>query len=478
MSKHDYTADQALEAEVRAVVQETIQPPATPGSLRVHVSEVAAEQVARRPGFFDGLPEGLARRAMAALAGFAAVAVVIAVIAATLFFRPHKTPVGGPTLWPSPEPSGTPWHGSPEPDFPTPASSPTGSVSLSMEAPAGVGAVTVLANGTAAYHVTIDAGHSWYSVQAPTPTIYFSDSRTAYGVNVVGAPGGWQVIFYRSSDGGRTWQQSKVADLGVAQTEYFWRADSHLSNAGQGLVLVSQASHFAGLDVQPIGLDCRAYTTDDGGASWSSSSAAPCLTEVDNMAWSSDMAGWIAGPNDLNGIKVTFDGGRVWQPLYLPVEWEIVTPELLLSDGPERARIVVSHRSRSDSWNGRGILTVYRTNDGGRSWSEYYTFAAPPNTRVGASGDRMFSFSMLGPQHWRALAPLNDSTGDEMVETYDGGMHWQVLPSPTTGQGATISRAFWWDDRHGIADCWGEGDSRNTVWVTDDGGKSWHVVPF
>ena len=152
-------------------------------------------------------------------------------------------------------------------------------------------------------------------------------------------------------------------------------------------------------------LQQRAYAliSDDGGGHWSRSAALPLLASETAMAELPDgrviarsrtaEAGWLDG---CQHFALSYDGGSSWKPLNTSqcLEDPGVQTSLLASPAGDGAVLMASPLIEKRCGDHlRGNLTLYRSRDGGASWtnatqvhadcSGYSSMAAIGETRVG-----------------------------------------------------------------------------------------------
>ncbi len=457
MNDHDLGRD--FEEEVRAGLRHSIVPPPTPEYLRDHVERLAAREIAD-PGYRGPFRSWWRRRSL--LGGLAATAALIAIIAATAFWRgagwsagPASSGSSGPTFAPGPV------------------------LHMSVTADGG-GFVYTDGDGL---RVTTDRGVTWSEArQVPArdsaqdhlwdlTSLDFVDAQHGWITGVKNASQGSQVVVYRTRDGGRTWQSAPVTPLlpepSPAQGS-FVAAEDHFWDALHGRVVVGRV---VPNDGEMAG--CQWYATDDGGVTWSGPTSGPCIGLSPMVRWTTDAIGYFVPTDAPTSVSVTQDGGRTWRTAPLPgLSVGTILPELLVVDGIGHLSLVTSV-SPSD---GPAPQLVFGSSDGGVTWSKEFDMTLP------AGFDTVDSVSALGPQHWIVVvevAPGPPMTGTpqaqygyaRFAETVDGGRTWSLMDGGGV-QGAGGS--LWWDDRRGMT---AAGDPTKIL-VTDDGGRTWHQVPF
>jgi photosystem II stability/assembly factor-like uncharacterized protein len=172
--------------------------------------------------------------------------------------------------------------------------------------------------------------------------------------------------------------------------------------------------------------------------------------EVASMQLLADGVGWAA---DRNRVLWTRDDGQQWTDL---------TPVGLGADRVQR----VFFRTEREGWilassDAGGELTIWRTQDGGASWTRQ---ALASLRDGGAPVSLEFIDGEYGWVMVRLPSSANFSPG-LLLATSDGGQSWKALPDPPIG-GAIhfVSRATGW-----LAG----GPSGDQLYVTRDGGQRW-----
>jgi hypothetical protein len=339
--------------------------------------------------------------------------------------------------------------------------------------------------------LTTDGGRAW---SGPRPLPHpidvlrggptFLDGATGYAVWTAQDEDTVEVWVDRTEDGGVTWTSVKAGALESSSDEMN-SATVHFSDEGHGIVLAASyvagevPEGHAGSGLQPV--TCSGWSTDDSGTTWTVLPDAPCSN---HDTWASAQVGILMPASDGGAeVSVTMDGGRTWRTGTLP--------EVTARDAPFEVTFTVAANGsprlaywvfRADGGGPQAArIIVAESPDGGTTWTMAYEFAPP-------EGLDLALVSALGPDHWIGTgAGLPTTQGGPAVpvyETGDAGRSW----SQTGTMGSIDGRTFGWSDRlHGMAT--GQDDSgcelpsgrpcHDDGWfLTNDGGRTWHGVPF
>jgi photosystem II stability/assembly factor-like uncharacterized protein len=325
--------------------------------------------------------------------------------------------------------------------------------------------------------MTTDGGLSW-SEPRPMPQSMgkapeFVDAQHGFMVATSGDPSETQIIENRTVDGGKTWQSTAVTTLTI-QDGTGLAIDDHFSDVSHGVVLVGRVTPSA---TSATIDNCRLYASNDGGVSWTNGSAAPCISGG-GLSWVSSTMGFALVGQTPPTVATTTDGGRTWTTAVLPgvpADTTVVPRLMVQSGGTGQLRFVASY------WfnNARGAtvapLAVFQSPDAGASWTEAYQSSG---SFWSGNSTGMSAFSA---EHWVALS-YNGTVGNlaQVVVTRDGGRTWSHIGSDSF----QADGVAWSDELHGMIlanDCL-PGQACNaiseTLYVTSDGGLTWHQVPF
>jgi photosystem II stability/assembly factor-like uncharacterized protein len=270
------------------------------------------------------------------------------------------------------------------------------------------------------------------------------------GIEDVGSAGGvtWAINgrgFWLTTNGGRTWQPARLPGLGQGGVAS-GRSDPIANISGVQFVnrrhgWVSAANH-------------SVYRTNDGGRSWQASTL-PGGGFIDFL---DRQRGYALGPD---GLFRTADGGTTWQRISRPS----VHGPITFLDRQTGFASVDQAESIIGPYEGPEFGYLYKTSDGGRTWSRYdirgsARFVEQP---VAAFG-RQIVVAQNGPNPKGGLnlAPKT------VYRSRDGGRNWSGTPVPAgVGVPAPLSAAsprVW---------VWA---ARRNLFVTDDAGKGWHKI--
>jgi photosystem II stability/assembly factor-like uncharacterized protein len=189
---------------------------------------------------------------------------------------------------------------------------------------------------------TRDGGQHWQRVsQQFLQSMQFIDDRHGYGTVAE--------EFFRTNDGGRSWVETKIPDIGFIDRLFF---------------LTPELGWIAGADG---GKDLLVFRTVKGGKHWEESRTAPPQPprRVRDLFFFDQQRGWLTTWNDIGEgtyLFSTVDGGKHWTP----------DPDLLFQ-GKGKLASVVRFTSRERGFvfflEGTGQRLAYTTN-GGTHWSK------------------------------------------------------------------------------------------------------------
>jgi photosystem II stability/assembly factor-like uncharacterized protein len=304
------------------------------------------------------------------------------------------------------------------------------------------GALAWVATGNA-LEISSNAGQTWRAVTPPTlHGVTASIDITA--VDAIGTNDLWVAIYdvpglvllpndgsnrgagiEHSTDGGLSW--TFIALPGCLQ-----------SCGPISLSMVDAQNGFAvagGLQ----GQRALVFSTHDGGMTWTQIATMPSLGGVDvggplegsQLLFTSDLDGWaVPGPSGSTSserqapggvIYRTTDGGLSWSVASgLPAALQYTLPKFF---GPQDAVTLATEGTQGDR-----DPAVFATQDGGTTWTRYRLPAF-----VGAHfqpGSFATRFAAVGLLNWKV------DTGSKLYETTDGGKTWtSSTPRPKVGLG-------------------------------------------
>jgi photosystem II stability/assembly factor-like uncharacterized protein len=471
---NDNDHDGEFEAEVRAELRRMIAPPATPSHVKERVQRMAErepEGAGWRSRFRPTLGRGMI---VGRLAATAVVVVLVAATVATL--TGSGNPGGGPGAAPSQsslppteiaarsgEPAGTPGATyQPDPR------------EVMLQDATTDGTAVVVAGGNF-IRLSTDEGDTWSAARPlPADTIWggrvsFVDAQHGWSVASTRTASTTSLIMYRTTDGGQTWQSSQLGSRAVQPNTWASDFEFHFVDVDHGYLRAFQLNDPA-IDPTPY-VDCVQFTTNDGGQTWSAPAAVSCAQN--NPTWVTTSLGYAQDEAVPVALAVTQDGGLTWTTGKLPIDpsefgWSV---ELLVAE-PGRLRVDVGFAPKTGP-DPRQRHAVYDSTDGGATWSKAYDHDAGEDIQV--MGATTFD-------HWFARTNAHGDTSS-LIASDNGGRTWYQVASSLV---PSMGPMRWWDSRHGILQGFvcpngliaGSCSNHSTVYVTNDGGVTWHQVPF
>jgi photosystem II stability/assembly factor-like uncharacterized protein len=170
--------------------------------------------------------------------------------------------------------------------------------------------------------------------------------------------------------------------------------------------------------------------------------------------------GHLFGPNAERGLFKTTDGGKTWTNTKF-IDHDTGFTDVAMHPSDPNVLFAASYQRRRQPWgfNGGGPGSgIWRTNDGGKSWSRLLGGGLPPNPIIGRIG---LAISRSRPNVVYAQIEIGASGGTGAGVNDDGSL---VAPGQR-GAGAGGGR--------GQQPAPSPSPERSGVWRSDDGGKTW-----
>jgi photosystem II stability/assembly factor-like uncharacterized protein len=169
--------------------------------------------------------------------------------------------------------------------------------------------------------------------------------------------------------------------------------------------------------------------------------------------------GHLFGPNAERGLFKTTDGGKTWTNTKF-IDNDTGFIDVVMHPTDPNILVAASYQRRRQPWgfNGGGPGSgIWRTNDGGKTWSRLLGNGLPPNPIIGRIG---LNFSRSKPNVIYAQIEVGASGGTGAGVNDDGSL---AVPGQGRGGGG---------GGRGGAEAKPD-PSRSGVWRSDDGGKTW-----
>jgi photosystem II stability/assembly factor-like uncharacterized protein len=290
---------------------------------------------------------------------------------------------------------------------------------------------------------------------SPTPTVVQKTPIAMPAITQLSASTGsvvWALVanarIFRSIDRGTTWEERS---LPVSQPG--WRPEISFVDGQQGWYSTSGSP-----ETQCNGQQTGMWHTTDGAASWSqlSTSGIALAQCKESLSFVDSMRGFLGAWDQSHRPTIyrTSDGGRSWIGSTLPDPPGFVTQAGGVSLRAGLVKVFGSTLLVTASWGGHRDEYVFRSTDGGASWSYVATIS---NSTVGVT--------FVTYSRWLNFG--NDSSG---LETTDAGRTWHVFVTDYADAAGVASVFVFGDDRVGY------GTVRGGVHRTVDGGSHWVMI--
>ena len=250
---------------------------------------------------------------------------------------------------------------------------------------------------------TSDGGATWTLKYNNDPTVPGSSNSLPLGGHKNGmtfsnAATGWiggdtptdgYFYFYKTIDSGVTWSRLQLALPAGYESAYITTTAPKFFGANDGILPVWMG---IGIGMRDLFL----YVTHDGGNTWTPSTAFARNAEQTEIISMSNMISW----DWANIFHVTSNAGNTWTT---------VTPKVTLGDGFRELDFVSPTTGWARLQESDGHTALYRTTDGGSTWTMLYGHTVPTPTPE-PSAFAQSIVNTLNDRNFTALPSLMDSS--------------------------------------------------------------------
>ncbi|HRR08942.1 MAG TPA: hypothetical protein PLO56_09645 [Rhodothermales bacterium] len=224
------------------------------------------------------------------------------------------------------------------------------------------------------------------------------------------------------------------------------------------------------------GTDGQYAKTTNGGLTWQNGQVknAETLQFRDIHAVNAQIAYLMsAGEGAQSRIYKTTDGGKNWILQFMNPDEEGFYDAIAFWD---------ENRGVAFSDNIKGVFPIIRTEDGGKKWVRVPAADIPPALK-GEGGFAASGTCLIVGENGRAWIGTGASSQKARVlRSLDYGKTWEVADTPIVADSGTsgINALLFVNARKGYAfggDFQKESPPENRVATTDDGGKTWRLLP-
>jgi photosystem II stability/assembly factor-like uncharacterized protein len=322
---------------------------------------------------------------------------------------------------------------------------------------------------------TTDAGVHWTDVtpasfpQSINVGEFFLDGSHAW---LAGTPGGidatLSIMVFLTTDGGHSWKQGPPVGIpGPTPTLLYVPPSLFFIDSTHGWLFVSGTADGAASEFL--------YGTSDGGLNWrltADSRSQPLFRDWAAVAFASLSTGWLTTgcgcSSFANGSPalVTRDGGATWKPQALPAPVNGSCPCLAAPPvffDPMYGMLLL--------YNSVSSQTLLMTSDGGETWRARLL---PAKVQLVVNFiDANHGWTIAG-----ADALLGSAVYVPLYHTDDGGRTWDLVPTNLRleTKDGQVRDLYFVNDRDGFAARFANSLQPSQILKTADGGHTWTVI--
>ncbi len=302
-------------------------------------------------------------------------------------------------------------------------------------------------------------------------TIQMIDAQTAWATGAG--------VAYRTVDGGNSWTEFRFHS---ADANARWMASTALDR-----------DHLWVVEEDTQGNSGAIWSTKDGGSTWTHANLVlgSNWAATVNLDFTSATDGWLLVSSDAaagqmsKAIYHSEDGGQSWVLVASGFPGSGTTPPALsagggswLTGGMYTTGMAFQNNVSgwvTGSYHGNDLIPVYRTNDGGKSWT-LQNLDIPANLKTPNTHGNGISPIFFGPKRLDGVLPVGLRSGDSysvaVFQTKDGGRTWSfggAVEAPELSSGSAVDgRLLGVDSQHLWIVAHG-----GVLYRTQDGGKTW-----